>query len=289
MTKRYSLHIGLNQVDPAHYNGWSGPLRACEADANDMAAIARALGYAETNTRDATSRRLIGELVRLSRTLQAGDLLLITCSSHGGQVPDLNGDEGDKLDETWCLYDRQLIDDELYRLIGLFQPGVRIFALSDSCHSGSVLRDQVAAQRPTAIDVARGTADLPGLDPEDAETLRAGVARLAPLEVTRAAFEQHRDVYQAVQAAAAGGMEAAPKAEAILISGCQDNQVSLDGARNGLFTANLKRVWDSGRFTGSHQAFHREIAARMPASQTPNLFRPGMVSAAFLAATPFKA
>ena len=37
-----SLHIGLNSVSPAAYAGWSGPLAACEFDANDMAAIAAA-------------------------------------------------------------------------------------------------------------------------------------------------------------------------------------------------------------------------------------------------------
>ena len=30
-----SLHIGLNAVNPAHYAGWSGPLKACEFDAAD--------------------------------------------------------------------------------------------------------------------------------------------------------------------------------------------------------------------------------------------------------------
>ena len=38
-----SLHLGLNFVDPAHYGGWDGELRACEFDANDMAAIAKQL------------------------------------------------------------------------------------------------------------------------------------------------------------------------------------------------------------------------------------------------------
>jgi metacaspase-1 len=39
-----SLHIGLNAVAPAHYGGWSGPLAACEFDANDMADVARSRG-----------------------------------------------------------------------------------------------------------------------------------------------------------------------------------------------------------------------------------------------------
>ena len=34
--------------------------------------------------------------------------------------------ESDKLDETWCLYDGQLIDDELYMELGKFVTGVRI-------------------------------------------------------------------------------------------------------------------------------------------------------------------
>src|SRR3954470_305050 len=79
MAKGYSIHIGLNLVNPAHYGGWDGRLRACEADANDMAAIARSLGYTHSTTlltKDATSPRVISEVLRLSRTLRSGDILL---------------------------------------------------------------------------------------------------------------------------------------------------------------------------------------------------------------------
>ncbi len=41
MAKGLALTIGLNAVDPRHYEGWSGKLNACEADARDMADIAR--------------------------------------------------------------------------------------------------------------------------------------------------------------------------------------------------------------------------------------------------------
>ena len=40
MAKGYSLHVGLNAVDPAHYEGWDGALAACEFDADDMAELA---------------------------------------------------------------------------------------------------------------------------------------------------------------------------------------------------------------------------------------------------------
>lgn len=35
-TKGISLHIGLNRVDPAHYQGWDGKLNGCENDAKSM-------------------------------------------------------------------------------------------------------------------------------------------------------------------------------------------------------------------------------------------------------------
>jgi hypothetical protein len=44
-----SLHIGLNSVDPNHYEGWDGTLVACENDANDMQKIASSLGYETRN------------------------------------------------------------------------------------------------------------------------------------------------------------------------------------------------------------------------------------------------
>jgi hypothetical protein len=42
--KGLSVHIGLNAVSAKHYEGWSGELTACEFDARDMAAIAKARG-----------------------------------------------------------------------------------------------------------------------------------------------------------------------------------------------------------------------------------------------------
>ena len=44
LAKAMSLHVGLNAVNPKHYEGWSGELVACEFDAQDMAAIAHAAG-----------------------------------------------------------------------------------------------------------------------------------------------------------------------------------------------------------------------------------------------------
>ena len=55
-------------------------------------------------------------------------------------MPDTSGEEVDRQDETWCLWDGQLIDDELYLELSRFAAGVRVLVLSDSCHSGTVTR-----------------------------------------------------------------------------------------------------------------------------------------------------
>src|SRR4051812_36099287 len=140
--KGLSLHIGLNGVSAAAYSGWDGPLAACEFDANDMAVIARATGMRATvlltkkATRDARLRAMRGA----AKELAGGGFFFLTYSGHGGQLPDVTGEEEDKKDETWCLYDGQLIDDELYFELSRFSAGVRILVLSDSCHSGTVTR-----------------------------------------------------------------------------------------------------------------------------------------------------
>jgi len=141
--KGWSLHIGLNSVDPDHYGGWSGDLTACEFDALDMAELAKSQGIKPTLllTRSGTRAKVLAALRKAAKTLKAGDLFLLSYSGHGGQVTDINADEPDGQDETWCLFDSQLIDDELYFELSRFAAGVRILVLSDSCHSGSVTRE----------------------------------------------------------------------------------------------------------------------------------------------------
>jgi hypothetical protein len=72
----------------------------------------------------------------------------------------------------------------------------------------------------------------------------------------------------------------------VLISGCQDNQTSMDGDHNGAFTEQLLKTWNDGAFKGSYSSFHARIKAAMPATQTPNLYALGKATA-FLAQAPF--
>src|SRR5437764_491798 len=98
MSKGSSIYLGLNAVDPNHYGG-KYPLAGCQNDARDMAALARAAGFAPTVLldSDATATRLLESLDSAARRLEAGDALLLTYSGHGAQVPDESGDEEDGL------------------------------------------------------------------------------------------------------------------------------------------------------------------------------------------------
>jgi len=144
VTDSISIHIGLNRVNPNAYNGWDGALQGCVNDATAMQRIAQSLGYTSTIilNDEATANRVISELGQAAFNLDPGGIVFLSYSGHGGQIPDANGDEppGGK-DETWVLYDRQLIDDELYNMWNQFPAQARIFVVSDSCHSGTVTRD----------------------------------------------------------------------------------------------------------------------------------------------------
>ena len=90
-----SLHIALNEVDPGHYDGWSGPLAACEFDAHAMAAIAKAKNVAAQQllTKQATRAAVLSGIRNAAKSLGPGDFFFLTYSGHGGQVPDRNSAE----------------------------------------------------------------------------------------------------------------------------------------------------------------------------------------------------
>jgi hypothetical protein len=286
--KGLALHIGLNEVDPAHYAGWSGPLSACEADARDMSDIAKKGGMKSTVllTKQGTRDKVLAGIRAAAKQLKRGDFFFLSYSGHGGQVDDVTGDEDDERDETWCLYDGELIDDELYVELSKFAAGVRILVLSDSCHSGTATR-----ARPEPVP-------------------KGMRSKMMPPDIAEKTYRQNKKFYDALQkkvSKEAGGkglpdpdtmlalVSTDPrvteivknfKPSVILISGCQDNQTSMDGPQNGAFTGQLLKVWKKGGFKGDHVKFHGEIVAGLPSSQTPNLFPLGP-SGPFLKQKPF--
>jgi hypothetical protein len=144
MPNGYSLHIGLNQVDPAAYHGWSGALSGCINDANAMQRICQAQGFETHLLTDAqaTASAVLGALSDIASRAAMGDTVVVSYSGHGGQVPDAaDAGEIDGLSETWVCFDRMLIDNELRSQWSAFPAGAHVQVYSDSCHSGTVIRE----------------------------------------------------------------------------------------------------------------------------------------------------
>ena len=271
MPKGIALCVGLNSVDPNHYCGWSGSLTPCEKDAKDIAEIAKSRGFngfangtpEMLLTKSATRKEVKDGIERAAKELNEGDIFLLYYSGHGGQLQDENMDEWDDCkDETWCLYDGELLDDELYEMWELFKPGVRIFVISDSCHSGTIIKESHAG------DYA---------------------SKLMPGDLAAAVYAEHKDFYDAILNAPGTKKrkDATINANIILLASCMDNQTSAAGYFNSLFTAKLKVVWDQGNFKGDHLKFHGSILRKMPSNQSPCFVTLGEPNKAFEQQSPF--
>lgn len=155
--KRAAVVAGLNSVDPAHYGGWMGYLPDCEVDADIYGLMADGHGIPKVTlkTGKATRAAVFDAIRKAAKGMATNDLLFVAYSGHGGQIMDINGDEGDGKDETICLYDGNVSDDDVFALI-LTLPPCRIFLISDSCHSeGNFKAPPFVVARNTDRGVAR--------------------------------------------------------------------------------------------------------------------------------------
>lgn len=290
MRRGISLHVGVNAVNPKHYAGIGdfADLAACELDAEDMESLAREAGYASRSTllgTAATRGKVMDGIRDAAKELRSGDIFLYTFAGHGHGIRDENGDEEDDQDEAFCLYDGMMLDDELYDLWRGFRDDVRVLVVSDSCHSGSNVRNAVSP------GTSRGTL---AVVPAVAEVVAPRSRRL-PRPVGARTLSRNREFYEGLMRRPLTPRGRTPVRELALplrccvqlLSGCQDNQESFDGPMNGRFTEELLRIWDGGRFSGGYELFHRRIVRGMPPEQTPNFWATGKPSPSFRGQRPF--
>jgi len=159
MGKTVAILVGLKQVDPNHWDGWCGEngCWGCELDVDNVARILKPEGFKSPQllkTANATKANVLGALSAAAKTLRSSDMLVFYYSGHGGQQPDVNGDEQDGQDETLCAYDGEILDDQLNEIWPRFRRGVRIVMMSDSCNSGTNYRliRNVSASKATPIE-----------------------------------------------------------------------------------------------------------------------------------------
>jgi hypothetical protein len=136
-----ALLVGIN------YTGTSSELYGCINDVNCIKERISSKGFTSINTiTDLTTKKptrgnILSEFKSLLINSQAGDLLFFLYSGHGSYDLDRNGDEADGYDELIVSSDSKGIsDDELKTIIQQnLKQDVTLFAMFDSCFSGSVL------------------------------------------------------------------------------------------------------------------------------------------------------
>ena len=136
-----ALLIGIN------YTGTSNQLNGCINDVNCIKERISTQGFTSINTiTDLTTTKptrdnILKEFKNFLANSQAGDLLYFLYSGHGSYALDRNGDEADGYDELIISADfKSISDDELKTIIQQnLKQDVTLFAMFDSCFSGSVL------------------------------------------------------------------------------------------------------------------------------------------------------
>jgi hypothetical protein len=136
--------IGIN------YTGTDSQLSGCINDTNGLKTILTSkYAFAETNIKvltddtptKPTRENILAAFTQLLQSGIAGDVLFFSYSGHGSYTEDLNRDETSGNDEMIVPLDLKFIlDDELKALVQRhLKKNVTLFALFDSCHSGTVL------------------------------------------------------------------------------------------------------------------------------------------------------
>lgn len=243
-------------------------LQGPEGDARTMAAIARDAGFWTWEPLmggRVTRSAVLGSLRAAARLLRRGDILLVTYSGHGCQID--SDDERDGYDETWCLADGQLVDDDLHQELAGFEAGVRILVISASCHAGGIVTllscgpvDMAARRRSRAEVVADRLAQL---------DLPPGLARLVlPRRAERIPI----------------------RADVLLLAACSEGEVAEDRVGHSLFIGELLNVWNTFPEDGTYEDFivavHDRVAIENP-EQHPGIALFGGRDAAFLGQRPF--
>ena len=285
--KGYSIHIGINTTNPDVYNNLPS-LKAAVNDAKWWQKYAEELDY-ETlllTDQEAQSGKILSEIEQRAQTMQPGDIILITYSGHGGTFPNEKPSHLDteSMDQTWCLYDRQLIDDELYEAFKSFKEGTRILIVSDSCHSGTVTKDIETMESPGKINLTEVLID--GI--EQSQTSRGFANRKLPAEVEKDILTRdYTSIYVPIQEKFKyKSKRSEVKASVKLLAACQDDQSTYDGEKYGLFTGTLNKLFLQDGFSGNA----REIIAKIKKYYTfphPNCFEYGSVIESFDKGFPF--
>lgn len=143
ISNKKAVCIGIN------YIGTQNQLNGCINDALDLQNKLLSFGFTSNNIKvitddkpiKPTRNNILNAFTALLSNSKKGDFLVFTYSGHGTQTKDVYNTELDGLDECIVSSDSKLIYDYEFKNIiqKYLKPEVSLFALFDSCFSGSVL------------------------------------------------------------------------------------------------------------------------------------------------------
>ncbi|CAG8457773.1 5450_t:CDS:10 [Cetraspora pellucida] len=200
-------------------------------------------------------------------------------SGHGGQVEDLDGDEDDGYDETILPLDHdkstggQIIDDDMHALmVRPLQPGVRLTAIFDSCHSGTAL------DLPYIYSTQGVVKEYNILSDGGSTIMNAGMSYLRGdlngIKTSIVSFG--KKAMSGNKVAEQNKVNKSSPADVIMFSGCKDSQTSADATEAGQNTGAMSYAFITALRSNKHQTYQqllnsiRDILARKY-SQKPQL------------------
>ena len=146
--QKEALIVGVGQYQ---YGMGQLDLEGIDKDVARMSRLLRKRGFNVRVLEDSEATlQKVRAALKSYQHLSSDDSFFFYSSSHGTQIPDINGDEEDGLDEAYVLYDAQvgnsgvdnmsglLVDDELQQLLSNI-PSKKVMFV-DSCHSGTMYK-----------------------------------------------------------------------------------------------------------------------------------------------------
>jgi len=265
--RKKALFVGINYV------GTQNQLNGCINDVILVNQIVRDFfGFGKddsTNVRmlteeSATTANIKERLKWLVDGAQSGDVLLLDYSMHGVQMACPNYEEhkeADGLDECICPIDfdwrnNVIRDNDMIEIFKNLPAGVNLTVISDSCHSGDLLREVVNPMIQ------------PSASPNKARTMP-----IPPDIRNRAYGMQNRQTMREIR-------NINNEQVGILISGCKSTQTSADawiqkvGKYHGALTYYLTEILKENKYNITYADLVAQINKRLAAdgyTQNPQL------------------
>ena len=215
--------VGINKYAQA-------PLRGCVNDCLLMhKVLTEKFGFKNENIyllldEDATKAKILKRLRTIAKKSQPGDTLYFHFSGHGSQVivnDKTKSNESDGLDEIICPYDFDwndpLRDNDLNKIISIIPKNVLNLFVLDCCHSGTGLRNTWKSPDKMTTEHDWVNRFMP---PPPSNLLKDSTITLD----NNLNFVSKKAIKPDTQFL----VHTLDQGDAILISGCRDNQVSAD-------------------------------------------------------------